>query len=208
MTEEEQVVILEQGSPEAQKVVKAMASNTAGDVLNLLSEEGPMTATTLGEKLNVPLTSIKYHIENLLEAGLITVVDTRWSEKGRQMKLYGVVEKDIILKPKKKSTTSKLAGKYGVTAGIVALCCAVVPILSRALKPNDVTDNATDTLLTTVSDTNEAVPNLMMTGSPASVSDVPSVFSQIDGVFLVIFLGVMAVIIIKFILALSKTKQA
>ena len=48
MLEEENVVVLEQGSVPAQKSAKAMASPTAGDLFNTLSD-GPLTATALAE---------------------------------------------------------------------------------------------------------------------------------------------------------------
>ena len=44
LQEEDNVVVLEQGSIQAQKIAKAMASPTAGDLFNTLSD-GPLTAT-------------------------------------------------------------------------------------------------------------------------------------------------------------------
>ena len=59
MLEEENVVVLEQGSVPAQKIAKAMASPTAGDLFNTLSD-GPLTATALAERTGFPLTTVKY----------------------------------------------------------------------------------------------------------------------------------------------------
>ncbi|HJJ32220.1 MAG TPA: winged helix-turn-helix domain-containing protein [Methanocorpusculum sp.] len=130
MPEEETTVILEQGSPEALKVAKAMSSATASTLLNLLSE-GPMTATDLADRTDIPLTTIKYHLENLQDAGLIEVADVRWSEKGRQMKRYRVIQKDIIITPKKTTPVKKMVERYGIAAGVLTACCAAVPLLSR-----------------------------------------------------------------------------
>ena len=130
MPEEETTVILEQGSPEALKVAKAMSSATASTLLNLLSE-GPMTATDLADRTDIPLTTIKYHLENLQDAGLIEVADVRWSEKGRQMKRYRVIQKDIIITPKKTTPVKKMVERYGIAAGVLTACCATVPLLSR-----------------------------------------------------------------------------
>lgn len=130
MPEEETTVILEQGSPEALKVAKAMSSATASTLLNLLSE-GPMTATNLADRTDIPLTTIKYHLENLQDAGLIEVADVRWSEKGRQMKRYRVIQKDIIITPKKTTPVKKMVERYGIAAGVLTACCATVPLLSR-----------------------------------------------------------------------------
>ena len=83
------VVILEPGDERAQKISKAMASQTASDILQLLAEN-QKSLTEITDKLSIPLTTAKYHIENLLDAGLITVAETRYSVKGREIKIYAV----------------------------------------------------------------------------------------------------------------------
>ncbi len=125
MLEEENVVVLEQGSVPAQKIAKAMASPTAGDLFNTLSD-GPLTATALAERTGFPLTTVKYHLNNLLEADLIEVVDTRWSEKGREMKIYGVKDQVVVLAPRKRPAVRQIVERYGVIAGAVAVGCGVV----------------------------------------------------------------------------------
>jgi predicted transcriptional regulator len=72
------VVLLEPGDERAQKIAKAMASQTASDILQLLAES-PRSLTGITERLSIPLTTAKYHIENLLDAGLILVADTKYS---------------------------------------------------------------------------------------------------------------------------------
>jgi len=198
MNEEDQSIILEQGSPEAQKIVKAMASPTAGDILNLLSGEGPYTATEIAEKLNIPLTSLKYHLENLLDAGLIEVVNTRWSEKGKRMKIYGAVEKDIVLKPKKKSTTAKIVGKYGVTAGVAAIICAGIPLLSRIFSNQEDTKAMNDGMVMAAGSENALL---------TTATELSSPLNQIDGIFIIIFLLIFAILSITLILRLSKMRQ-
>jgi len=214
MTEEEQVIILEQGSPEAQKIAKAMASPAAGEVLNLLSGEGPYTATEIAEKLNIPLTSLKYHLENLLEAGLIEVVNTRWSEKGKRMKIYGAVEKDIILKPKKKSTTAKVVGKYGVAAGVAAIICAGIPLLSRIFSSSAPDATPTNDMVTYTASGpySEEIPkiagamgeNSFLTTTADSISGLTQI--QINGIFLIIFLIIIAILTIVLLLRLSRMR--
>ena len=81
------VVVLEPGDERAQKIAKAMASQTANDILTLLAT-GTKSLTDITEQLSIPLTTTKYHTGNLLDAGLITVSDTRYSIKGREVKMY------------------------------------------------------------------------------------------------------------------------
>ncbi|MCX6684362.1 MAG: helix-turn-helix domain-containing protein, partial [Methanoregula sp.] len=64
------VILLEPGDERAQKIAKAMSSQMASDILQLLAES-PQSLTGITERLTIPLTTAKYHTENLLDAGLI-----------------------------------------------------------------------------------------------------------------------------------------
>ncbi|MCK9591935.1 MAG: helix-turn-helix domain-containing protein [Methanoregula sp.] len=122
------VVILEPGDERAQKISKAMASQTASDILQLLAEN-KKSLTEITERLSIPLTTAKYHIENLLEAGLITVTETKYSVKGREIKIYAVTNQLLIVAPRQSNVRSLLL-KYTSLFCIVVLGTLAVSILS------------------------------------------------------------------------------
>jgi DNA-binding transcriptional ArsR family regulator len=93
------VVVLEPGDERAQKIAKAMASQTANDILTLLAA-GTKSLTDITEQLKIPLTTAKYHTENLLDAGLLTVSETRYSIKGREVRMYALTDQILIVAPK------------------------------------------------------------------------------------------------------------
>jgi DNA-binding transcriptional ArsR family regulator len=124
----EGVVILEPGDERAKKIAKAMASGTATDILNLL-KEGKRTSTEVAEQLQIPMTTVQYHLENLREAGLIEVVERRWSVKGREVKVYGLRDQVLIVTPKRgdlKGLLLKYASLFTIVmfAGIMAALLA------------------------------------------------------------------------------------
>jgi DNA-binding transcriptional ArsR family regulator len=125
------VVILEPGDERAQKISKAMASQTASDILQLLAEN-KKSLTEITERLSIPLTTAKYHIENLLEAGLITVSETKYSVKGREIKIYAVTNQLLIVAPRQSNVRSLLL-KYASLFGIVIFGSLVIAILSPIL---------------------------------------------------------------------------
>ncbi|MDR0981175.1 MAG: helix-turn-helix domain-containing protein [Methanocalculaceae archaeon] len=84
-----------------------------------------MSATALAERSELPLTTVKYHLENMLSAGLIEVTDTRWSAKGREMKIYAVKDQVVVIAPKKKVDIRGIVERYGVAAGALAVVCAL-----------------------------------------------------------------------------------
>jgi Predicted transcriptional regulator len=113
----ENVVVLEPGDERAQKIAKAMASQTASDILTLLAT-GAKSLTDITEQLKIPLTTAKYHAENLLDAGLITISQTKYSVKGREVKMYALTDQLLIVAPKQTNIRSLLL-KYTSLFGIV-----------------------------------------------------------------------------------------
>ena len=133
----EGVVILEPGDERAKKIAKAMSSGTATDILNLL-KEGKRTSSEVAEQLHIPMTTVQYHLENLLEAGLIEVAEKRWSVKGREVKVYGLRDQVLIVTPKRgdlKGLLLKYASLFTIVmlAGIMAALLA--PLFGLAGAP-------------------------------------------------------------------------
>jgi len=133
----EGIVILEPGDERAKKIAKAMASTTATGILNLL-KEGKRTSTQVADELHLPITTVQYHLENLLEAGLTEVVERRWSVKGREVKVYGLRDQLLIVVPKRgdlKGLLLKYASLFTIVmfAGIVA--AMLVPMLGIGAVP-------------------------------------------------------------------------
>jgi DNA-binding transcriptional ArsR family regulator len=122
------VVVLEPGDERAQKIAKAMGSQTASDILQLLSD-GQKSLTDITERLAIPMTTVKYHVENLLDAGLISVAETKYSVKGREVKLYSLTNQLLIVAPRQSNVRSLLL-KYASLFGIVAFGSVIIAIMS------------------------------------------------------------------------------
>ena len=136
----EGVVLLEPGDERAQKIAKAMGSQTASDILQLLSE-GQKSLTEITEQLAIPMTTAKYHVENLLDAGLISVAETKYSVKGREVKLYSLTNQLLIVAPRQSNVRSLLL-KYASLFGIVAFGSVVIAIMSPLLGSGSVTGSS------------------------------------------------------------------
>jgi DNA-binding transcriptional ArsR family regulator len=126
------VILLEPGDERAQKISKAMSSQTAGDILQLLAES-PESLTGITQRLAIPLTTAKYHTENLLDAGLILVADTKYSVKGREIKIYSLTNQLLIVAPRHSNVRSLLL-KYASLFGIVTFGSLVIAVMSPVLK--------------------------------------------------------------------------
>ena len=125
------VVLLEPGDERAHKIAKAMSSQTASDILQILAES-PQSLTGITERLSIPLTTAKYHTENLLDAGLIQVSETKYSVKGREIKIYSLTNQLLIVAPRQSNVRSLLL-KYTSLFGIVVFGSLVIAVLSPIL---------------------------------------------------------------------------
>lgn len=111
---------------EAREVFAALSSETAHDLFRLLNEE-PATPATVADRLDLSLQNAHYHLEKLEATGLIEVVDTCYSEKGREMDVF-VVSRDPTLvflgtrddRPNLKRAFRSLASLVGLPSVVLA----------------------------------------------------------------------------------------
>lgn len=81
---------------DADEVFSALSSTTARRAYAEIAEE-PRTASDLAETLDCSLQNVRYHLDNLDEAGLVTDVDTWYSSRGSEMTVYGTTDGPIVL---------------------------------------------------------------------------------------------------------------
>ncbi|MDD1725074.1 MAG: helix-turn-helix domain-containing protein [Methanospirillum sp.] len=91
--------LLSPDDEQARLIGKAIASETAGKIMGSM-EGREVTANVLAEELAIPVSTVMYHLENLVAAGLIEVSRTRYSVKGREMKVYRIIDQVLIVSSK------------------------------------------------------------------------------------------------------------
>ncbi|NJD53893.1 MAG: winged helix-turn-helix transcriptional regulator [Candidatus Methanoperedens sp.] len=101
---EEKLLILPLGDA-SKKITQVISNDTARQIIELLADT-PLSASDIAQSLHVPLTTIAYNLENLENVGLIKVEKIKYSEKGREVKIYAPVRKLIILVPEKTDRNS------------------------------------------------------------------------------------------------------
>lgn len=65
----------------------------------------PQSAGDLAKKLDLPMPTVMFHIERLMEIGIIGVVDTKLSRKFKDIKYYGPKKTAILIVPSQKEET-------------------------------------------------------------------------------------------------------
>lgn len=128
----DEVVVLEPGDDRAKLIAKAMASQTASNILGVL-RNSEYTSSEIADSLSLPITTVSYHIDNLVKADIIEVVRTRWSPKGRQVKIYGIRDQVVIVAPGKmdlRALLLKYASLFSILVVTTVLLAVIIPAFS------------------------------------------------------------------------------
>ncbi|WP_101295252.1 ArsR/SmtB family transcription factor [Halegenticoccus soli] len=109
-------------SDAADDLLSALSSRTARRVLAELHEE-PSSPSALADRVDTSLQNVQYHLGKLSDADLVEVVDTVYSEKGREMKVYAPADRALIVVAGReedatglRATLSRLLGGVGALA--------------------------------------------------------------------------------------------
>jgi DNA-binding transcriptional ArsR family regulator len=129
---------------DADDLIAALGSETARDILSHLHDE-PATKSELAAEVDTSLQNVQYHLSKLDGADLVDVVDTAYSEKGREMDVYAAADEPLVLfagggeeSAGIKSALMRLLGGYA----LIGLAAAVA---QRVLSVADPTARVTST---------------------------------------------------------------
>lgn len=127
-------------SDETEEVISTLSGETAMAVFRALTDEA-LTASELAARLDTSVQSVSYHLGNLADAGLVEVVDTCYSEKGREMDIYAVASQPTVLvlgtsedRVGLRRAFGQLAGALGISAVGVAAWESVAGTLGALLE--------------------------------------------------------------------------
>jgi DNA-binding transcriptional ArsR family regulator len=115
------------GDEAADEVLDALRSDTARTLMAALYE-APASPAELAERTDTTVQNINYHVGNLREAGLVEPVDTRYSEKGREVTVYGPASDPIVLVGDEAGTGSVDRRLSELLAGVGALALASLAV--------------------------------------------------------------------------------
>lgn len=116
---------------DADELLAAMSSRTARELLLALHDE-PGAPSELADRVGTSLQNAQYHLGNLSDAGLIEVIDTVYSEKGREMKVYAPADRPLVVVAADEAETASLRSMLGsLVGGLAGL--AVVSLLVHVL---------------------------------------------------------------------------
>jgi len=115
--------VIDVDSDDADDVLAALSSSTARELLAELHEQ-PAPPAELADRIDTSVQNAQYHLDKLRDAGAIEVVDTAYSEKGREMDVFAPADQPLVIYAGDeaegstlRTALSRLLGAVGVLAG-------------------------------------------------------------------------------------------
>jgi DNA-binding transcriptional ArsR family regulator len=146
---------------DSRKITQILSNETSLKILELLGKKS-MSATNIAEELKLPLTTVKYNLDSLVESDLIKVKQIKWSQKGGQVKIYESMEKLIVLVPSRNSidrpSIISLLQKYIGVIGAAVFAAAGIEYLSAYLRAKRIIDATAPLRMGVTGPANETYP--------------------------------------------------
>ena len=77
-------------------VLQVLSSETAQKILGTLKTK-PGTASDIAESTERSVQNVSYHLDRLCDAGVVTSIETWYSEKGREMTVYALAAERLVI---------------------------------------------------------------------------------------------------------------
>jgi len=123
-------LLVDLNESKTKKLAETITSDTSRKILNHLVEREDSEAN-IAKDLSIPISTIHYHLQRLLEAGLVVVDEFHYSKKGREVNHYKLANKYIIIAPKRVlGLKEKLEGILPVVLGILGIS-AVIKVVQQ-----------------------------------------------------------------------------
>jgi DNA-binding transcriptional ArsR family regulator len=129
---------------DAGDLIAALSSETAREILTRLHDD-PATKSELAAEVDTSLQNVQYHLAKLDGADLVDVVDTTYSEKGREMDVYAAADEPLVLFAGGDEESAGIKNALMRLLGGYALIGAAAVVAQRALSVAGPTARVTTT---------------------------------------------------------------
>ncbi len=119
-------LLVDLNETKTKKLAETITSDTSRKILNYLAEKDHDSESSIAKSLDIPISTVHYHLQKLVESSLVHVEEFHYSTKGREVKHYKLANKYIIIAPKKVSgLREKLKNILPVAIGIVGISAII-----------------------------------------------------------------------------------
>ena len=115
----------------AKKLAEVISNNTCRKILDHLSEKKDATESDISKDLNIPISTVHYNMQALVEARLVKSDEYHYSEKGKEVNHYKLANQYVIIAPEgEKSIIRERLKSLIPTALIMGAAALVIKLFS------------------------------------------------------------------------------
>lgn len=96
---EESFLLVNLKEDKAKQLAQVISNETSRKILDLLSQKKTATETEIAQALQLPISTVHYNIQNLMEAKLVQANEYHYSPKGKEVNHYSLSNKFVIIAP-------------------------------------------------------------------------------------------------------------
>ncbi len=111
----EKFIMVSLKEEKSKRLAQVISNETCRKILDYLSENDA-SESELSEKLNLPISTVHYNIQQLVKSGLVKTEKFKWSDKGKEISIYTLAKKMIIIASEK---TSELKSQLKNILGVI-----------------------------------------------------------------------------------------
>ncbi len=94
-----EVTVLSVSDSEAESLGRVLSQDRARLIVDFLASNPSSSASVISSSLNLPLSTVNYYLRSLSKAGLVVSDEFHYSPKGREVPLYSLSNKVIVVVP-------------------------------------------------------------------------------------------------------------
>jgi DNA-binding transcriptional ArsR family regulator len=123
-------ILMSMEDAKIKKISNVISNDSCRKILDFLAEK-ESTESELAQTLGIPISTVHYNLQQLVETGLIESTEFHYSKKGKEVSHYRLANKYIIIAPKKTyGLKERLKGLLPV--GLISLGAAgIIQLLSK-----------------------------------------------------------------------------
>ena len=92
-------LLLSMEDSKIKKISNVISNESCRKILDYLADK-ESSESEIAEKLNIPISTVHYNLQQLVDAGLVSADEFHYSKKGKEISHYKLANKYIVIAPK------------------------------------------------------------------------------------------------------------
>jgi predicted transcriptional regulator len=132
----ENFVLVSLKEDKAKKLAQVISNDTCRALLDHLAKKKDATESDISKELKLPLSTVHYNLQHLVEAKLVQAEEFHYSPKGKEVLHYSLTNKFVIIAPRDANETfleklKKIMPVAAITLGAAAVIQGITMWLAR-----------------------------------------------------------------------------